>query len=259
MIQYPTLTPAVRALLAYSPLQYMLDTVSAHPALAELHTDRTEAPTCCALRLGHSLWLAGTVQENLDDVLAILRQAGPDVLIVYCDSTVTSALLTARCAGAVHDSTRSLFLWKPTAQAALASSRVVPIDRGLLRSGMENLAMITEEVEDTGTYADMDVFCDTGIGYAFVAGNRVCGFCTSEYPSRASVAIGIEVDAPYQRQGIATEMARAFLHEAGRRGLHVYWDCWAQNEPSVRTAAACGFTKVTDYPALLLDMRACRA
>jgi RimJ/RimL family protein N-acetyltransferase len=35
--------------------------------------------------------------------------------------------------------------------------------------------------------------------------------------------------------------------------LNVYWECWKNNIPSIKTALSCGFKKVADYPVLFVD------
>jgi len=83
---------------------------------------------------------------------------------------------------------------------------------------------------------------------------EICAFCTSEYPSADSLAIGIAVDENHRRQGIATKMTNAFLKKAAERDLNVFWECWKNNAPSVQTAMKCGFEKVADYPVLFVEM-----
>jgi GNAT superfamily N-acetyltransferase len=122
----------------------------------------------------------------------------------------------------------------------------------LMNSCVDNLEMITDEVISTGTYNDMEDYLNRGIGYTVIIDNKVCGFCTSEYPSKDSVAIGIEVLEEFQKQGYAKSMTGQFLRKASQRGLNVYWECWKNNTPSKNTALSCGFEKVADYSVLLV-------
>lgn len=89
--------------------------------------------------------------------------------------------------------------------------------------------MIKNEVLSTATYDDMEDFFSRGFGFAPVIDNKVCGFCTSEYPSENAIAIGIEVLKEYQKQGYARAMTQAFLNKAAQRNLDVYWQCWKDN------------------------------
>ena len=57
------LTPAARALLAYSPLSYMLDAVCENPDLAEAWVDDAARPARCALLLGRYLFLSRGADE----------------------------------------------------------------------------------------------------------------------------------------------------------------------------------------------------
>lgn len=253
MIRSEILTREIRQLLMFSPLQYMLDVVAENPRYAHIFTDRVDAPACCALRFGHYLWLAGTVQENAADIADTIRGEQMDILNVFYDHAAAAQAIKDHFPN-VYDTWRCVFQQTPVRQEIDQPTRVTPISRALLGSDVGNLDMIINEVTDTATYDNLDAFCRKGFGFTFIASNEVGAFCTSEYQSRTSVAIGIEVARPYQQQGIAKEMTMAFLQEAANRGLDVYWECWQQNEPSIRTAFACGFHKVADYPVLFIDL-----
>jgi hypothetical protein len=253
MITQETLTPEIRELLSFSPLQYMLDFVVENPHHAHIYTDYKETPACCALLLGHYLWLAGQVEGNATAIAEMIRDAHLDVVIVFYDRPTAAQAMKAQFPR-VYDNTRSVFNQTPTRQESGQPARITPITLGLLRSDVSNLEMIIGEVTDTATYDNLDVFCRKGFGFTFIADHEICAFCTSEYQSSASLAIGIEVKEGQQRKGIAREMGMAFLQEAAKRGLEVYWECWKTNEPSVKTALACGFHKVADYPVLIIDM-----
>lgn len=111
--------------------------------------------------------------------------------------------------------------------------------------------MTSESVTGTATYASLDDFFARGMGFAPLIGERFSGFCTSEYPSKGACAIGILVEEAQRGKGLAKAMTRAFLNAACDRALDtVYWECWADNVPSVKTALACGFHHVASYDAL---------
>jgi hypothetical protein len=45
----------------------------------------------------------------------------------------------------------------------------------------------------------MEDYFIRGIGYISVINNKLCGFCTSEYPSKDAIALGIEILEECQR------------------------------------------------------------
>ena len=57
----------------------------------------------------------------------------------------------------------------------------------------------------------------------------------------------------HQRKGIAKALVKRFLQKASNKELNVYWECWKNNNPSIKTALSCGFVKVADYPVLFVD------
>ncbi len=248
------LEPSARARLAFSPLQYMFDFVSENPQSAEIYTD--DALQSCALLLGHYLFIGGGagdafLSELAESVFPPERRAALGALIVFYDRAETADAFK-RLFGRTYDNQRSVYRLRDGV-AGEYGPRVTRVTDELLASDTANLDMIVEEVLGTGTYPDMRRFCANGIGYTYIDGGAVQAFCTSEYPSRSAVAIGIEVKEAYQRRGIAAEMTRALVADATSRGLAVYWECWKRNEPSARTAMKCGFDHVADYPVLFAD------
>lgn len=258
MHQISELTKEARTLLQFTPLQYMLDTVTENPKLAQVYLNTEKHPSSCALLFGHYLFVGGTrddafLTEFISVLTPELRQAMECMIVFY--ETEHIADFFRKYFEKVYNNARQLYVQTPTLQKTFnLPAHILPIDERLLASGLENIKMITHEVMDTATYHSMDDFCRRGIGYTLVCGNKICGFCTSEYPSIHALAIGIEVTADYRKQGIASEMTRAFLQRAAPRDLRVYWECWASNEASARTAMACGFTKVADYPVLFIPL-----
>lgn len=96
-----------------------------------------------------------------------------------------------------------------------------------------------------------DAFRRNGFGYCAHDGAAVLGWCTAEYVSPGRCGIGIETVEAYQRRGVATATAAAFLAHCAARGSTPHWDAWADNAPSLRVAAKLGFTLVERYPILV--------
>lgn len=258
MIHATKLNEKTRELLSFSPLQYMLDTVTEQPHFAEVYADDEDDPTCCALLFGHYLFLDGEVGERfIADLTATVfneeRRRKLGMVIAFYESNAIAGLLKNHFKK-VFDRGRCLYKYRASEERENKTARIVRIDKALLASGAANLEMITEEVLGTATYEDMEDFCNKGIGYTYVKDDRISAFCTSEYPSKASVAIGIEVEKKYQEQGIAAEMTMAFVKEAANHYQNVFWECWNDNTPSIKTALKCGFEKVADYPVLIVAL-----
>ncbi|HEX3075350.1 MAG TPA: GNAT family N-acetyltransferase [Lachnospiraceae bacterium] len=258
-IKLKNFTDNAKQLLSYTPLQYMIDAVCENPRIAEVYVDREEEPKVCVMLLGHYLFVGGHVDEQvheaiLQEVLPMEKRKQLGCLIVFYESEDFAGLLKGSFER-VYPDERSLYLRNP-GYKEMNGSHLIGITRittTLLESDASNLEMITEEVLGTGTYEDMEDFCKRGIGYTLVVDEKVCGFCTSEYPCRNALAIGIEVEEEYQNKGYAKAMTRSFLNQATERGLDTYWECWKRNEMSVKTALSCGFKKVSDYPVLFID------
>lgn len=260
MIQIETLNPQVRDLLKFTVLQYMLDTLRDNPKLGRIFVDDADNPSTCIVSFHHLLFIGGNpVQDCLrflsNEILTPdARNSQQVFFILYPDGVWENALkelFSHKC----FQYERSLYKWKSEYIDKLPCfNNITEITTELMNSNAENLDMITNEVISTGTYDSMEDYLMRGIGYTPIINNKVCGFCTSEYPSKSAIAVGIEVLEEYQRQGYAKSMTKAFVHKAAQLGLTVYWECWKNNIGSVNTALSCGFQKVADYPILFVKL-----
>jgi GNAT superfamily N-acetyltransferase len=212
----------------------------------------------CILSLKHLLFLGG---NHPQDCLSFLfnefltndiRNRLKLFYIIYPNETWKNALMKLfpeNCS--LYD--RSLYRSKPECIDIIPNrDEVLEITTELMGSDVSNLKMIIDEVISTNTYDSMEDYLNRGIGYTLIINNKVSGFCTSEYPGKESIAIGIEVLEEHQHKGYAKIMTRAFLNKAIQRELNTYWDCWSSNTASVNTALTCKFEKVADYQILLL-------
>lgn len=260
MKQIETLNPKVLELLKFTVLQYMLDTLCENPKLARIFVDDEDNPKTCIVAFHHLLFFGGDLTEGslqflLNEILtADVLKNQSIFFMLYPDEVWKNALkelFTHKC----NQYERSLYIWKAGYIDNLpCSENIVEITSELMTSDVNNIHMITNEVISTGTYDNMEDYLVRGIGYAPVINNKVCGFCTSEYQSKNSIAIGIEVLEEYQRQGYGKAMTRAFQNKAAQRDLTVYWECWKNNIASANTALSCGFEKVDDYSILFIRL-----
>jgi GNAT superfamily N-acetyltransferase len=125
-----------------------------------------------------------------------------------------------------------------------------PVDRSLLKSGLDGLVALREEM--CSERASVEDFLEHSFGLCPVYGHSLAGWCLSEYNSGDRCEIGIATLEPYQRRGLASQLTRAFLAEAFGRGYRrVGWDCWKRNEASAATAQKAGLHLMEEYPALV--------
>lgn len=233
----------MRELLKWLPQQYMLDTLDENPALA--HTQSGDG--WCALRFGHYLFLGGRFCEEAAN--AIKNEANAlNVSLIYCPDEDWKAGVRG-VLGDIPAWGRRMYARAPEKYEGKIAE-IEKIDAEKLEK-YANSEMFIEEVTDTGTYSSMEDFFKRGMGFAPVVDGAIRGFITSEYPSEGVCAIGIEVEEAYQRRGWAKEMTRQFLSAAADKSIKkVYWECWTDNEASVKTALACGFELCAEYEAL---------
>lgn len=248
----------MRELLGFTPLQYMIDSIEENPKLAKLYINEIES-TCFVL-LGVYLFVAGEItKEELDylDKQILTEKARKElgIIIVFYPNEDWKNAITNLFPNKYNLYERSLYRTKPThlynEYSDDQEENILRITSELLSSDIENIKMIINEVT---TYDDMDDFVNRGIGFTPVFNNMVCGFCTSEYPTKTELAIGIEVLKDYQKQGIAKSMTKMLLNEAFKRNYTVNWECWKNNIASAKTAMSCGFEKVADYPVIFIEL-----
>jgi GNAT superfamily N-acetyltransferase len=86
-------------------------------------------------------------------------------------------------------------------------------------------------------------FLAESFGVCALQGDTLAGWCLSEYNLDDRCEVGIATAPPFQRQGLATALAQAFLAAAFAQGIRqVGWHCWASNTASAATALRAGFT-----------------
>lgn len=221
----------------------MLQTLSENPALARTR----EGDNWRAVLFGHYLFIGGKCSARAAREIAESMLA-ENVTLIYCPDDEWRAGLRA-VLGDMNAWGRRLYARAPQ-KFEPKIAEIEKIDAAKLAK-CGNAEIFIEEVIGTGTYSSMEDFFARGMGFAPIIGGDIRGFCTSEYPSENACAIGIEVEAEYRGRGWAKEMTRRFLTAAVEKGIKtVYWECWADNAPSVAVARACGFELMREYDAL---------
>lgn len=242
-VKEPRLTKDHREQLKHICLQYMFDFAEENPHLCEVYSANNNV----VLIIGKYVFFGlHTDTSFIKEMMDYYHQIDTDYLIVFYDNESINQTLDAMQYPSFHNK-RILYRYNPCNYQNYSCKRVIPITKFLLESPLENKSMIINEVLETNTYLDMESFYNHGIGMTYVDHHRIVAFCTSEYPSKKSLAIGIAVEEPYQKQGIATEMTHAFINVALKRSLDIYWESWIKNEASQKTAIKCGFDVIAEY------------
>ena len=124
------------------------------------------------------------------------------------------------------------------------------INQDLLASEITNIQSIIEEIN--GGWDSIETFLKNGFGFCCIEHSNNCikevqGWCTGEYFNKKKCGIGIETFRGYQKKGIATAMASAFVEHCVTKNIKPHWDSFANNYASVRVANKIGFKKIEDY------------
>jgi RimJ/RimL family protein N-acetyltransferase len=127
--------------------------------------------------------------------------------------------------------------------------RLAAVDASLVDDpALENKEALLEEMcSERESPTD---FLARSFGLALLHENAVAGWCLSEYNLGHRCEVGIAVDQPFRRRGLATLLGRAFAQQALAAGVsEIGWHCLRDNAASCATARALGFTLMHEYPA----------
>lgn len=119
------------------------------------------------------------------------------------------------------------------------------IDEPLLKRAFRNTDAVTEEIESM--WNSVNDFFKHGFGFCAVYNNEIACWCTAEHVSKYRCGIGIETVEKYQRRGVATATAAAFVDHCITRSIVPCWDCWDNNIPSITVAEKVGFERMLNY------------
>ena len=125
---------------------------------------------------------------------------------------------------------------------------LLPIDAGLCER-FSDLAFAYQLL-----WGGTQRFLMHGFGYCVLADGELASACDSAFCAGGKAEMGVETREPFRRQGLARQVATAFIQESLRRELEPAWECWWENEPSRKLAERLGFQWLEDYPVLLIDL-----
>ena len=122
-----------------------------------------------------------------------------------------------------------------------AGYRLAEVDAELVANhSLQNHASLLEEM--CSERSSVDDFLAKSFGLCLINDEALVGWCLSEYNNQRGCEIGIEILEPYQRQGLGSALASAFIQLAQKRGIKsIGWHSWEANLPSVALAKKLGF------------------
>ncbi len=142
------------------------------------------------------------------------------------------------------------FLMKTWRTKLPKNFKIRKIDQQLLESGIINTNLIIEEINRG--WDSIESFFKIGFGFCCIVyldnGKKVVqGWCIGEYFSKNKCGIGIKTFRGYQKKGIATAMASAFVEHCLTKDIKPHWDFFLNNYASVRVAEKIGFKDIENF------------
>jgi RimJ/RimL family protein N-acetyltransferase len=226
------------------------------------------APSSGAVLVGHRLYLAGDPANQ--DLMAQLRRAMEEreslrggYLGVYPDrpswreAVERSGLVEA----VTYEGARRYYRLEtaersPSALGGVPEGfRIVPVDALLIEDAQlgNREALLEELVSERESAAD---FLERSFGIVLIHERAVAGWCLSEYNLDGRCEVGIGVQEPFRRRGLATLLGQTFIRQAVPADIReIGWHCWAGNVGSSATAERLGFALVGEYPAFVVKLR----
>lgn len=133
----------------------------------------------------------------------------------------------------------------PQAQPIPQGFTIVPVDRKLLSSPLENSVHIVEELERY--WHSVRVFLHDGYAYCAINKDAIASICFVSFRTDKTYALGVETFEPYNQQGLAQAVAAECVKRAVQEKIVPYWDCTDTNIGSVKAAEDLGFKKQWEY------------
>ncbi|WP_404407178.1 GNAT family N-acetyltransferase [Jeotgalibacillus malaysiensis] len=117
--------------------------------------------------------------------------------------------------------------------------RVVPIEKALTQASSFSQSCILEKIYTF--WSSEEDFYENGLGVCVMKGRELASICMTGFRAGNVHAIDIETYKAFKKRGLGTIAAKAFVKECLAHDAVPYWDCAADNVPSVRTAEKAGF------------------
>ncbi len=257
--EFERVRPLFRKMDIHLPLQAIL----AGNVNAPIFVDNAMNPQSAITWSGHRFYLAGAPGNNiliaaarkvfLEKFALRSQKAGIDSYQIYYPSAGWESTISAMLLGKYPiKSQREYYAFKSSRldwQAQIpAGMSVLNVDAALLiEKRWKNLEFLTKEM--LSERESIEDFLAKSFGVCLVQGDEIIGWCLSEYNTGHRCEVGIATQEPYQRLGLATALAVAFIELARSKDVaRVGWHTDAANIPSAKTALKAGFEKASDYP-----------
>ena len=112
-------------------------------------------------------------------------------------------------------------------------------------SSIKNPGFLHKKINEC--WRSPEEFFQSGIGHAVLCDNEIVTLCLSGLVADNMHCIGIETLEEHRGRKLAQKAAHSFAKECLQMGGVPYWDCMADNKPSVAIAESLGFSNVFNY------------
>ncbi|WP_339307497.1 GNAT family N-acetyltransferase [Paenibacillus sp. FSL L8-0435] len=131
--------------------------------------------------------------------------------------------------------------------------RILRIDEVLLGEKRYNNSQFLKD-KISYFWTTIDVFLQHGFGYIAVHNDDIACVCLSAFIADQTHAVDIETVEVYRRRNYGAKVAKAFVEECGRVGIHPYWDCSPDNAGSIHLAQGMGMSLDFNYKVYWYDL-----
>ncbi|WP_339785138.1 GNAT family N-acetyltransferase [Paenibacillus sp. FSL R7-0313] len=131
--------------------------------------------------------------------------------------------------------------------------RILRIDEVLLGEKRYNNSPFLKE-KISHFWLTIDDFLQHGFGYIAVHNDDIASVCLSAFIADQTHAVDIETVEVYRRRNYGAMVAKAFVEECGRVGIHPYWDCSPDNAGSIHLAQGVGMSLDFNYRVYWYDL-----
>ncbi len=245
----------------YVKNDHVLDFVCEYPDFGRIHTDDDAHPSYLFLSIGHYLFVSEDIDKEI--VKTAMHKLFPEnvktvleTILIFYPTKRARAVFERLYDRQITVHNRKVFIFSPDMQlkSLVSENSTKKITPKLMAQDLTNVEMVREEIVSTNSYFSIEDFYERGIGYMTVDHDAITGFCVSEYQSKHKLGVGIHVNERYRNRGLASMMTQAFLMETKAKHIKVYWDCWSENKPSVKTAQTNGFLLKEEYPVMVMRL-----
>jgi GNAT superfamily N-acetyltransferase len=216
----------------------------------KIYADDREKPSWAAVQeyYDHTLYFAGeTSQAIITEVIAAVRKQNDVIIGMWLDDLRLTLLPT----GSYYDGFAIEFYDRPIGKDL--ESLLADIPTGCeIKKLDRNLIMNTEwgpgDVEAAGSIENWE---QGHLGYCLIRNGEIVSEASAGPPSRGMYEPGVFTKEAHRGNGYGTLVSAKLIQEIESKGGVTYWNCAAQNQPSVGVAKKLGYQvmlMVCTYP-----------